>query len=212
MKLLKKPMYVFRKFEKEYIILNIVYYGLIILGMIIAAVDPKRQNALLASIHSGFNSGGFLSSISNAYSGKHILSAIVLTFIVNLFIASLISITLPSLLPIVGPILGLIVGMYRAVSWGIMFSPIIPQMQLPMLPHWLLIILEGQTYIMAMLAAYIMLKAFLVPAKVDAESRKEGYTIGLKYTSSIYIAVIITLAFAAIYEAFEVILIVPKLR
>lgn len=211
MKLLKKTKAAFRDFRKEYIIINVLYYGLVILGMVISAFNPSIQKSILNSANKSI-SAGVLSHVGKAYLGGHILSAMVHTFIFNLFIGSISLITIPSLIPIIGCIWGLLFSMFRAIDWGMIFSPIIPQMQLGMFPNCILLIVEGQAFIMAMLAVFIMLKASLFPVKVNAQSHKKGYIVGLKYTAYIYIAVTITFAIAAIYEALEVILIAPRLR
>jgi hypothetical protein len=60
-----------------------------------------------------------------------------------------------------------------------------------------------------LLATYVHGRAFLWPRTVGAESHRQGYLEGLKRTARLYVLVIVLLAVAAIYEALEVILLVP---
>jgi hypothetical protein len=81
-----------------------------------------------------------------------------------------------------------------------------------MIPHSLTLILEGEAYILAMLAAYVHGKALLFPRTVGAESRLIAYVEGLKRTGWLYILVVVMLAVAAVYEALEVIYLAPLFR
>ena len=196
------------EFRRPYIVLNLVYYGLIVCGMIYTVFNPSLQQSLSEAVGSAFTKGP-LSAVLNAYVGSQVLLAIVLTFVVNLIIGSFASITLPSLLI---PFSGLLSGVFRALVWGLILSPTTPEMTRAMIPHSLTLILEGQAYVLAMLAAYVQGRAFLWPRTVGAETRGQGYIVGLKRSVRIYLLVLLLLAVAAIYEALTVILIiVPSL-
>ena len=77
-----------------------------------------------------------------------------------------------------------------------------------MIPHSITLILEGQAYILTMLAAYMQGRAFLWPKSVGLESRGKGYLEGLKRTGKLYLLIILTLAIAAIYEVIEVVIMI----
>ena len=81
-----------------------------------------------------------------------------------------------------------------------------------MIPHSLTLILEGQAYILTMLAAYIQGRAFLWPKSVGLERRGQGYLEGLKRTGKMYVLVILTLLIAAVYEVIEVIIMIKLIR
>ena len=193
------------EFRRAYIVLNLIYYGLVVLGMIYVVFNPSLQQSLMEAVGSAFIEGPF-SALGGAYLGGQVLMAIVLTFMVNLFIGSFAWITLPSL---VIPFSGLLMGAYRAVVWGWVLSPTTPEMRMVMIPHSLTLILEGQAYILAMLAAYIQGRAFFYPRSVGAATRKQGYWAGVKHLGRLYLLVALLLAVAAIYEALEVIFIIP---
>lgn len=193
--------------RRAYLGINLFYYGLVVLGMIYVAVNPALQEELIKAVGQTLTEGP-LASVGEAYGGGQVLSAIALTFGVNLLIGSFVTITLPSLLI---PFSGLLMGIYRAVLWGLLLSPANSDLAGPMIPHSITLLLEGQAYVLALLAVYIQGRAFLLPKTVGAESRRGGYWEGLKRTALLYLLLIILLAVAAIYEALEVIFLVPLL-
>ena len=190
--------------RRAYIVINILYYGLVIICMIYVAFNQDLQQSLMDEIGAAFMTGP-LSFVGQAYVNAKVFTAILATFFVNLLIGSFASITLPSL---VIPFSGLLVGIYRAILWGLLLSPANPDLRLAMIPHSITLIIEGQAYILTMLAAYIQGCAFLWPKSVGLESRAKGYLEGFKRTGKLYLLIILTLAIAAIYEVIEVVIMV----
>ena len=207
MKTIKSAWAVVREFRRAYITLNAVYYGLVVCAMIYVAFNPALQKSLLETVKESFTKGP-LAVVVAAYRDGHVITAMVLTFVVNLIGGSFMSITLPSLII---PFSGLLVGGSRASMWGLLLSPTTRGMGMMMIPHSLTLILEGQAYIVAMLAAYIQGKAFLWPRTVGAASHWQGYWAGVKRSARLYLLVVIVLGVAAVYEALEVIYVVPIL-
>ena len=153
---------------------------------------------------------GPLAGVAEAYTGGQLLLAIVLTPVINLAVGSFVSITLPSLLV---PFSGLLVGGLRAVLWGLIFSPTTLAVSSREVVYGALalglLLLEGQGYVLAMLAALVQGQSFLWPASAGATSRKQGYLMGLKQTALLYLLVFLVLAVAAVYEALLAIVILP---
>jgi hypothetical protein len=202
MNLIKSAWAFIQENRNAYIIINIVYYGLVAACMVYAAFNQPLQDELLKTVGAAFMTGP-LSFVGTAYVNAQVFTAILVTFFVNLLIGSLASITIPSLIV---PFSGFIIGMYRAVMWGLLLSPAHPELRIIMIPHMLTLILEGQAYILTLLAAYIQGRAFLRPATVGVEGHGKGYLEGLKRTLKIYALVVLTLAVAAIYEVIEVVI------
>lgn len=190
--------------KRAYIVINAVYYGLVIICMIYVAFNQPLQDQLLKAVGAAFMTGP-LSMVGQSYVNAQVLQAILLTFVVNLFLGSFAEITLPSLII---PFSGFLLGVYRAVLWGLILSPAHPDMRMVMIPHSITLILEGQAYILALLAVYVQARAFLWPQSVGLMTRWQGYVEGLKRTGKIYVLVVLTLAVAAIYEVIEVVLMV----
>jgi hypothetical protein len=202
--LLKTAWGLVRENWRAYIVLNVIYYGLVVICMIYVAFNQKLQEELINLVGAGFMTGP-LSFVGQAYVNAQVFTAILATFFINLFIGSFGTITLPSLII---PFSGFLIGIYRAILWGLLLSPANPDMRLIMIPHSLTLIIEGQAYILTLLAAYIQGRAFLWPKSVGLESHVKGYLEGLKRTGKIYLLVILTLAIAAIYEVLEVVILV----
>jgi hypothetical protein len=194
--------------RRAYIVLNVIYYGLVIVCMIYVAFNQKLQEDLLNLVGTQFMTGP-LAFVGQAYVNAEVFKAILATFFVNLLAGSFGTITLPSLII---PFSGFLIGIYRAILWGLLLSPAHPSMRLIMIPHSLTLILEGQAYILTLLAAYIQGRAFLSPKSVGLKSHAKGYLEGLKRTGKIYLLVILTLAIAAIYEVLEVVILTKYLQ
>ena len=208
MNLLKSAWGLVQEHRRVYIILNALYYGLVLIFMVYVAFNRPLQDELLESIGEAFMTGP-LAFVGNAYINAKVLAAIGATFVVNLFVGSFGTITLPSLLI---PFSGILVGFYRAVLWGLILSPAHPDLRLIMIPHSLTLILEGQAYILTMLAAYIQGMAFLWPKTVGLGRRGQGYIEGLKRTGKMYVLVLLTLLIAAIYEVIEVVIMIKLIQ
>ena len=208
MNLLKSAWGLVQEHRRAYTILNVLYYGLVIIFMVYVAFNRPLQDELLQSIGESFMTGP-LSFVGSAYVNTKVLAAIAATFFVNLLAGSFGTITLPSLII---PFSGILVGFYRAVLWGLILSPAHPDLRMVMIPHSLTLILEGQAYILTMLAAYLQGRAFLWPKTVGLESRGRGYLEGLKRTGKIYLLVVLTLLIAAIYEVIEVVIMIKLVQ
>ena len=192
--------------RRAYVALNLLYYGLVLCGMIYASFNPSVQQSLLEDATIAFTEGP-LSAVTNAYVSGEVVPATVLTFAVNLTVGSLVYITLPSL---VIPFSGLALGSLRAVTWGVLMSPTTREMRLVMIPHSITLILEGQAYVLAMLAAYNHGRAFLWPQRVGAPNRAQGYWTGVKSSLRMYPLIALVLAVSAVYEVLEAELIISR--
>jgi len=195
------PFGIIRANRRPYIVINLVYYGLIICGMIVAALYPPVQQVMLAQIRAGLLHSSLLAPVVRAFRSGNIPLAALLTFLFNSAGGAFVPITLLSALI---PFSGLIVCI-RALIWGLTLSPTTPRMAAAMLPHSLTLLLEGQGYILAMFGCYLWGKWFLVPGKSGFATRKDGYVAGLRANLQMYPLILAVLAVAAVYEATEVV-------
>jgi hypothetical protein len=206
--LIKSAWALVQENRRAYIILNVIYYALVVVFMIYVAFNQALQKSLMEAVGAAFMTGP-LSIVGQSYVNAQVFRAILVTFVVNLFIGSFGSITLPSLII---PFSGILVGIYRAILWGLILSPADSELRLAMIPHSLTLLLEGQAYILTMLAAYIQGRAFLRPRTVGLEKHINGYLEGLKRAGKIYVLVGLTLLVAAIYEVLEVVILIKLVR
>ena len=184
--------------------MNLVYFGGLAVGALYTLVDPGAQRALLDAAGVSFTQVAPLSTLTNAYVQGQVLSAIGLTFLVNLLAGSLLYISVPSL---VIPFGGLLVGIGRALLWGVLFAPTSGVWGVELLPHVGTLILEGEAYIVAMLGVWL----WWWPVMTTPGGRMHAWWTGFKLQGRVYAAVATLLAVAAIYEALEVIFLVSRL-
>jgi len=198
---------IMRGYRRTYIALNLAYYGTVAVAMVFVAFHPFIQQALIESVALSFSEGP-LASVAEAYTGGNVFEAGLLTFAVNFFAGTVVVLFVPSLLI---PFGGVGIGLVRATLWGLLLAPTTRELQLAMIPHAVTLLLEGQGYILAMFATWVHGHALIKPGSVGATSHLQGWAKGLARSLWLYVLVAITLAIAAVYEAIEVILIVPHL-
>ncbi len=198
---------VVRGHRSAYIRLNIAYYGVVAIAMVFVTSYPAIQQALTESVVLSFSEGP-LSGVAEAYRQGNVVTAALLTFGFNFFAGAIVVLALPSLLI---PFCGVGLGLIRATLWGLLLAPTTPELQLAMIPHSLVLLLEGQGYILTMLAVWIHGLGFVSPRTVGAASHMEGWIEALRRSLRVYLLAAITLAIAAIYEAIEVIYFIPRL-
>jgi hypothetical protein len=200
-----------RRERSAYLWLNLAYYGLVGIGMAWAALDRPLQERLLTLVGGELDAGA-LAPVVAVYERGGVLLATVVTFGVNLLIGSLASITLPSLLV---PFSGLALAAVRAVAWGLLFAPATVDMSGGQIMAGVLVglvlLLEGQGYVLAALAAVVQGRAVVWPGSVGAHGWRQGYAVGVRQAVTIYGAVVPVLAVAALVEALGVIAVMPAL-
>jgi hypothetical protein len=196
-----------KKNRREYVLLNVLYYGLVAASMAYTYAFPEIQTELLELLRAEFPEA--FPWVVEAYVSANFPMAAALTFLINLVLGSFVYITLPSLII---PFGGIALGCIRAIAWGLVLAPTSPELTWAMIPHSLTLILEGQGYILAMFAVFLQWKGIIRPKSIGEEKRSEAYLTGIRRTVSVYILVALVLAVSAIYEAFEVIYIVGALR
>ena len=180
--------------------MNLLYYGLIICCMALISLSPALQTQMLAATKEGLEKG-LLAPLVEAYESGNIPLAASLTFVVNLAGGSFLTITAPS---IVIPFSGLVMGCVRASVWGLLFSPVTEESRTVFFPHILVLVMEGQAYILTMLAVWVQGKAYLWPATVGETTHGRGLVAGLRFTGRLYVLIAAVLAVAAVFEALEI--------
>ena len=204
-KLFQNILALFKTHRNAYITINISYYGLVVAGMIIISFFPDVQERILEAISKAFLAGP-LKAIIEAITNGEIFKAIALIFLVNLFLGSLLSITIPSM---VIPFLGFLTGVARATLWGLIFCPVNGQIGAYYFLALFIIILEGQAYILALFAAYVHGRNFTNPDSAGVDTCGKGYIAGLENTLRLYVPVILTTLVAAVYEVIIIVVFTP---
>ena len=189
---------------RAYLLINTAFYGLVVLGSVYAFLQPGVQRQMVQMIVEGFGAPP-LSLARDAYTSGNVASAALITFLVNGILGSMMALTLPSLFI---PFFGAFIGFYRALLWGVALAPTSPELARAMIPHSLTLVLEGQGYILAMLGVHILWTSTLGGLRLGMSGAVSCYLAGLRANLNIYRLVLLVLAVAAVYEAFEVIYLV----
>ena len=185
--------------------LHAAYFGAVVLFAAVAYAAPEAQEALLKEVGRAVHGGkGPLGVVGKAYLSRNIAMAALATLAVNFLLGSLLLITVPSAIL---PGVGLAVAAFRAAVWGLILAPTCAKLSRVMLLHSFTLLLEGEAYILAsFFAALIPLYLF---------RRGEGATAGRRYGRALLLnlkgnlAVLIVLSAAAVFEAVEVISMIP---
>ncbi|MBP2114176.1 stage II sporulation protein M [Paenibacillus silagei] len=204
LKFIRKPIEIIKENKKAFILMNAVFYGLLLLTMIVTAIFPDLQAKTIDNANQQLSAPWLESTVVAAYTNGNVGLASIYTFLVNLILGTFLSMTLPSL---VIPFAGLIMGGYRAIFWGMTFAPLNGVTGL--LPHYLTLLIEGQAYVIAMFAIVIQGRSLLFPRRIGLASRWNGYKQGLIQSAWLYLPVILLLVVGGVYEAIELIVLAP---
>ncbi len=196
---------VFRQHRKGFLVLCAIFYGLLAMAMLATMFVPSLK-PLAKSFYDINNLTHFslIRHVFTAYASGHLLTAAALTFLVNLGVAVLLT-TIPSLIV---PFIGILAVFYRGLLWGAMFAPFGVE-RLIFVPHFPTVLVEGLGYVVAAFAAYVHGVMVSRPERYGFTSKREAYRKGLATVVQLYLVVVLILLCAALYEAYEVIHLVP---
>ena len=205
-KWLRLPLAEIRNFRRLFLGLHLVYFGLVVLFMLLAHTLPELQVCLLGGIKAQVADGsGPLGVAGKAYMSKSIPMAAVVTLLINFFLGSLAYITIPS---IIIPGVGILAAVFRASMWGLLLAPNFDVLAGTMLPHSFTLLLEGEAYIVATFFALLILVYLFRKAEGPSLAGRYGKALLMNVRGNLLVAIVLVIA--AIYEAIEVILIAMK--
>ncbi|WP_018653170.1 stage II sporulation protein M [Actinomadura flavalba] len=202
MRFFRQPLRIVRANLRAYIGLNALMYGLFVVGMVAALAFPDLHEARTA----GMDDDGTTDRVGELL-GNPALFALMI-FAINVFTAAAGSIVLPSMIV---PFAGIAVFAYRAFTFGLTLAPVDEDKAKTMIPHSLTILIEFQAYVLVLLGAYLLGKAWVRPRSVGAENRRRGYLWGLRQIGRLSLPALVLFVIGAIYEAVELAYLVPPL-
>ncbi|WP_457588816.1 hypothetical protein [Ensifer canadensis] len=206
MTLFKGAFLIIKRHKRAFLCLNVAFYGLFAISMVMTLLFPELQSYFEADIDQAYAQPGIFKTVGDAYASKNLPVAIGLTFTVNLIVAFTMT-TLPSLIV---PFVGMLATLHRALLWGIMFAPIGPY-SATLIPHSITLLVEGQAYVLAAFGAYVHGMDFLQVSHYRLSARWEAWKAGFVLVAKLYVLVIFTLLVAAIYEVLSAIYVMPYL-
>ncbi|WP_370964467.1 stage II sporulation protein M [Amycolatopsis sp. cg9] len=198
---LRRPFRIIRADRRAYLLVNLLVYGVLLLGMALGMLFPDLHAARTASFADGAQG-----ALVGAVVGNGWLFAVVI-FLVNVFPTALLLITLPSL---VVPFAGLAVFAVKTIDLGITLAPVDRTTGLTLIPHSLTLLIEFQAYVLVMFGAYLLGRSWLRPATVEADTHRQGYRRGLHLLAPLWLPALALFVIGAAYEAFEIYFLVPR--
>jgi hypothetical protein len=184
----------FTENKRLFVFIHLLFWLVFIIGIIVAIVNPQLLLDAVQRIHSS----GFAKWIAEIYKGNNIALALFLTFFINLFVVCILTISIPSFF-VSG--LGVILGLSLAYKWGSHFLD--PSQKIAGIPyyifHLIVDLLEGEAYILAMIAG-VRINSDIFHLKTWIASRRMWLKVNLGY----YKAIMIVLFISAIVEVSSV--------
>ena len=200
MPLVRAPLQILRTHRRAYLLANLVFYGLVLGGFALGLAVPE----LAAGRAEGLETDGTADLVGRLLSNVWLFAAMILG--VNTITVGLASIVLPSL---VIPFLGIAVFAYRAVVIGVTLAPTDRSTWIVLVPHSLTLVIEFQAYILLVLGAYLLGRAWITPSFVEETSRVRAYGTGLRLLGVLSLTALALLVVGALYEAFTLRYLVP---
>ncbi|WP_017571787.1 stage II sporulation protein M [Nocardiopsis halotolerans] len=202
MRHLRAPFRIIRAHLRAYLVMNAIVYGLFFVGMGAALAFPELNAARLASQQEDGTADLVVSLLSDVW----LFSLTILA--VNVLTVAVLTILLPSM---VVPFLGIAAFAYRAFTFGVTLAPVDGVTARILIPHSLTILIEFQAYALVMLAAHLLGRAWLRPGTVGARDHRQGYVRGLRQVGWLSLPALVLFVVGAVYEAFEIVYLVPPL-
>ncbi|RKS08615.1 stage II sporulation protein M [Nocardiopsis sp. Huas11] len=199
---LRRPFQIIRGNVRVYLVLNAVVYGLLLIGMGAGLLFPELNAARVASLEEDGTADLVTALLENVWLFTMVILA------VNVLRVCLLTIVLPSMIV---PFAGLAFFAYQAFIVGVTLAPVEEGLGVGMIPHSLTILIELQAYVLVMLGAYLLGKAWLRPGTVGARNRRQGYVQGLRQVGWLGLPALALLIIGAVYEAFSIIYLLPLL-
>ena len=200
MPLVLAPLQILRTHRRAYLLANLVFYGLVLGGFALGLAVPE----LAAGRAEGLETDGTADLVGRLLSNVWLFAAMILGL--NTITVGLASIVLPSL---VIPFLGIAVFAYRAVVIGVTLAPTDQSTWIVLIPHSLTLVIEFQAYILLVLGAYLLGRAWITPSFVEETSRVRAYGTGLRLLGVLALTALALLVVGAVYEAFTLRYLVP---
>lgn len=200
MSLVRLPLQIIRTHLRAYLLANLLFYGLVLGGFALGLAMPELASGRAETLEAD----GTADLVGRLLSNVWLFAVTILG--VNTITVGLFSIVLPSL---VIPFLGIAIFAYRAVVIGVTLAPTEASTWTVLIPHSLTLVIEFQAYILLVLGAYLLGRAWITPAVVDETSRVRAYGKGLRLLGVLGLAALVLLVVGALYEAFTLRYLVP---
>jgi hypothetical protein len=188
-----------QQYRREFVVLNAVFFGLFLSSMLLTTLRPSLQPVVIKVLSVVVRTD----MAAEIYLSGNILLAAGATFLVNFGVAVL----LISLLSFFVPFFGVLFAFVFAAVYGITLAPIGPHAA-AMIPHSIAVLIEFEAYIIAALGSYIIGRSTGYPLLRSGLLVGLSVMDGIKKVVTLYTLIIPLLLVGALYEAFEIIMLV----
>ncbi|WP_036830198.1 stage II sporulation protein M [Phycicoccus jejuensis] len=199
---LRSTVDVVRSDLRPFLWLNAGAFGILLVGMLLGLLFPD----LVAAQAAGFEESGQTDLVLRVFGNPWLFALTILA--VNTLTVGAALIVLPSM---VVPFLGLPLFAWKALTIGIALTPTTPTLRVAFIPHSLTVLIEFEAYVLLLLGAWVLGRAWLRPASVGASTRREAYGIGVRRLGRLVLAALLLLVVGALWEAWSLTRLVPWL-
>ena len=182
------------RYKKRFLYCFAIYYGLVIIGLVIGLLYPPVSTGTGGNIASQFST--VLPGLMQAIGAGDVIKIIATIFAFNSILGSFLAITV---LNLVG--LGTLVFIYRPIMWGLIYAPTSPSAAVLLIAVIPTLILEGIAYVIAFTASLDFVLAIAKPKSLGEESRFKAWKKAWIYNLKSYVLVLIMLLVAAVVES-----------
>lgn len=200
--ILRTPLHIIRDNARAYLLLNLMAYGIMLIGVGVGLLYPNVTEAQNATLQDD----GTVDQVTSLLSRPWLFALFIL--LVNVFRLSLVTIVLPSTIV---PFAGVALFAYWTFTMGLTFAPSDATGWVALIPHSLTIVIEFQAYILVALGAFLVGRNWLRPRAIGASTRRQGYVRGLQQLGWLSLPGFVLLVVGAIYEAFSLVYLVHPL-
>ncbi len=197
----RQPFSIIRAHLGAYLAMNAIVYGLFAVGVVAALAFPELTAARVSARENGFTDW-IVALMENPW-----LFALVI-FANNTLLAGFAQIVFSSMIV---PFAGIVLFGYRAYVLGFDVLAGSQAATIALVPQSLTILIEFQAYVLLMLGAYLLGRAWLRPQRVGAPNRRQGYLHGVRQIGWLSLPALALFVVGALYEAFMLTYLVPVL-
>jgi len=186
------------RYKKRFLYCFAIYYGLVIIGMVIGLLYPPISTGTGGNISSQFST--VFPGLLQAIGAGDVIKVILTIFVFNSILGSFLAITLLNLIGI-----GTLVFIYRPIMWGLIYAPTSPSAAVLLIAVIPTLILEGVAYVIAFAVSLDFVLAIAKPKALGEESRFKAWKKAWVYNLKSYVLVLIMLFVAAVVESVTII-------
>lgn len=190
----RRPLHIVRAHARGYLALNVLAYGLFLVGFVMGLLFPHLNQAQVTRL----NDDGTADLVRSLINQPWLFALVILG--VNTLKMGAATIVLPSMIV---PFAGIPLFAYWAFTTGITLVPASDIGWVALIPHSLTLIIEVQAYVLFLLGAYVLGRHWVWPHAHGAENRRGGYVRGLRQLGWLSLAAVVLLVVGAVYEAFS---------